>query len=317
MKIKLLTIFCLLLFSKSFAQTQFWSDTFEDTGAPSSSTRNASIEFGNGGPPFTRYFKRTDGTDISLSSSIPYSNVQGTKYWAGEDLDGNVTGQSALQTITWPNINISGKTGLSFSGLIAAWNGNPVSDSNSIWEGNGHPNGADFIEIEYSINSGPFTKLLGFYCHTTGNTSGILKLDTNGDLVGDGTTLTRTFQNFSANITGTGSTLTLRLNASNGSLVEEFAFDDFKLLETVLNNEDYSFNTQFSIYPNPSKSIFNINISDNATLEVLDILGKKIMQKTLLSGLNNLDVSLMEKGIYLAKITNTKGQIKTVRLIKE
>lgn len=317
MNIKLLLLFSIFIGNYSFGQTQFWSDTFEDTGAPTSSTRNASIEFGNGGPPFTRYFKRTDGTDISLNSSIPYSNIQGSKYWAGEDLDGNVTGQLALQTITWPNINITGKTGLSFSGLIAAWNGNPVSDSNSIWEGNGHPNGADYIEVEYSINSGPFTKILGFYCHTSGNTSGILKLDTNGDLIGDGTTLTRTFQNFSANIAGTGTTLTLRLNASNGSLVEEFAFDDFRLFETVLTNEDFSFNSQLSIYPNPTKSIFNIDINDNAIIEVFDVLGKKVMQKTILSGLNNLDVSPLEKGIYFARITNSISQTKTVRLIKE
>lgn len=228
----LLIIACSAAFSRSFAQTQFWSDTFEDIGAPSSGIRTASIEFGNGGPPFTRYFRRTDGSDISLNNSQPYTNVQGSKYWAGEDLDGNVGGQQPNQTITWTNINISGKSGLSFKGLIAAWNGNPVSNSNSIWEGTGHPSGADFIEVQYSIDGGPFTKIIGIYCHTTGNTSGILKLDTNGDLVGDGTTLDRLFQEFTANITGTGNILSLRLNASCGSLVEEFAFDNFRLFYT-------------------------------------------------------------------------------------
>jgi hypothetical protein len=233
----------LLISQNLFAQTQFWSDTFEDTGAPSAGTRTPSIEFGNsstGIAPWSRYFMRTNGSDISLNlrndfiTPYPYSNLQGSKYWAGEDLDGNIANQSPAQTITWSNINISGRTGLSFRGLIAAWNGDPTSNANSIWEGLGFSGagGADFIEVEYSIDGGNFTKLIGIYCHTTGNTSGILKLDTNGDLVGDGTTLDRNFQEFTANIAGTGSSLTLRFKASSGSLVEEFAIDNFRLFSS-------------------------------------------------------------------------------------
>ncbi|HEU4607873.1 MAG TPA: hypothetical protein VFS31_07170, partial [Chitinophagaceae bacterium] len=68
------------------AQTQFWSDNFEDSGAPSSGTRTPTNNGGNA----TSYFKRTDGTDITYffaGTLPPYSSWQGSKFWAGKDYD--------------------------------------------------------------------------------------------------------------------------------------------------------------------------------------------------------------------------------------
>ncbi|RXK61772.1 hypothetical protein ESA94_01810 [Lacibacter luteus] len=46
------------------AQTQFWSDDFEDSGSPSSGTRTPSTTVLCGGPPATAYFNRVVTSSI-------------------------------------------------------------------------------------------------------------------------------------------------------------------------------------------------------------------------------------------------------------
>jgi hypothetical protein len=231
-------IFTLLLFVFGIVsgktQTQFWSDTFEDAGSPSAGTRTPSIEYGSVSAPFAAYFKRTDGSDLSLMEA--YSNVQGSKFWAGENLDYNngvENNQSFIQTITWSNINISGKSGLSFRGLFAAFNSSPASVSSTNWEGRGtFPTNFDFLEVEYSIDGNPYTKIIGIYCNGVSN--GALMLDTNDDGYGDANLLTKAFQEFTASIPGTGTTLSIRFRASaNNAATEEFAIDNFRLFEVA------------------------------------------------------------------------------------
>lgn len=71
------------------------------------------------------------------------------------------------------------------------------------------------------------------------------------------------------------------------------------------------------IYPNPSNGIFNISISDNANLEVYDIVGKKIKNQKVNSGDSSLDLSNYNAGIYLLKVTNEQNQTKTMKLVKQ
>ncbi|AYN04966.1 T9SS type A sorting domain-containing protein [Flavobacterium sp. 140616W15] len=226
------TLLCLFS-TRGNAQTQFWSDTFEDTGAPSSGTRTPSVEFSCGGPPATSYFFRTTPAGIALNSvplpNTTYTGFQGSKIWAGEDLDRGSTCTnndiSPNQQVSWLNINITGKSGLSFKGLFAA------NDQNT-WQGSDSGIQQDYVIVEYKIDAGPWTKVLAFYA-SAADDSPSLKLDTNGDLIGDGAALSYAFSEFSANIPGTGTTLLIRLNAyANGSLTQEFAVDNFRLFET-------------------------------------------------------------------------------------
>ncbi len=213
----------------SNAQTQIWSDTFEDTGAPSTGSRTPSLNFSCGSPA-TSYFFRTDNSGITLGTGS-YTNFQGSKFWAGEDLDSGPTctnaSISANQFVTWSGINIAGKTALSFKGLFAA-NGSFGSN----WEGSSFGANQDYIVVEYRIDGGSWNKAVAFYAGTTGQTQ-TLKLETTGDLVGDGADLTYSFAEFSANLSGTGSLLDLRLNVfANGSATEEIAVDNFRLFGT-------------------------------------------------------------------------------------
>ncbi|MES2555472.1 MAG: T9SS type A sorting domain-containing protein [Bacteroidota bacterium] len=223
----LLSLIGLISFN-SYSQTQFWSDHFEDAGAPSSGARTPSVTFSCGGPS-TAYFFRTDLAGIALQSGS-YSSIQGTKFWAGEDIDNGVpcanSSISPTQTVDWSSINIAGKTGLSFRGLFAANN----TFANN-WEGSNAGVNQDVLMIEYRIDAGAWTKIIAFYASAAANST-TLKLETTGDLLGDGADLTTTFTEYTANIAGTGASLDLRVTfSSNNGATEELAVDNFRLFE--------------------------------------------------------------------------------------
>ncbi|MDY0906408.1 MBG domain-containing protein [Pedobacter sp. CFBP9032] len=223
----------------TMAQTQFWSDTFEDTGAPSSGTRAPSIDIGGPSVPYAYYFLRTNGTNLNLNApfapetNTSYQNIQGTKFWAGEDTDRARTGSNVttdkVQTITWSNINISGKTGLSFKGLFAAL-------QSQGWQNPDFGAAYDFLMVEYSIDGGAWTKAGGFYGDRSAINAGYLREDTDNDNFGDGALLSRTFTDFTWAITGTGSTMSLRFSASaDAGSTQEFAIDNFRLFDAPVS----------------------------------------------------------------------------------
>lgn len=218
----LLLVFCS---GTSLAQTQFWSDDFE-SAAPSAGTRTPSYSGGFGGPPNTRYFKQT--TAGGINTTFGYTGIQGTQFWAGEDIDAVPTGvaneQSAQQNVTWSAINISGKTDLSFRGLFA-------TGISTVWDHGTSTASADYMIVEARIDGGPWTTIINFRPNALNNTNGALAIDANNDGLGDGTALSNVFAEFSANITGTGTTLELRCAVNSNTLAEELAFDNFRLYE--------------------------------------------------------------------------------------
>jgi hypothetical protein len=75
----------------------------------------------------------------------------------------------------------------------------------------------------------------------------------------------------------------------------------------------------FSIYPNPSKSKLNINLSQNTSdskIEIYDILGKRIHTQMLTSTHTSINASKWGTGVYLVKISNNFG-MQTKRFVKE
>ena len=88
-------------------------------------------------------------------------------------------------------------------------------------------------------------------------------------------------------------------------------------LGTVLSSESFETTTKLTVYPNPSNSIFNIDIDANANIELFDITGKKLISQKIVFGTTELDLSNYNTGIYLLKVTNENNQSKTVKLIKQ
>ncbi len=234
----LLTALLFTIFTTLKSQTLFWTDDFEGT-SPSSGTRTPENNGGVGGPPFTSYFCRTPANG-TVSQAVPFTGFQGTNYWAGEDHDAAGTGFPSAgtssvvvreQDITWTGINISGKTGLSFTGLFAANSTNQPFDNRNAC-GGGATTNTDYVILQHKIDAGPWVDDLRFF--TNGPLTGkYLYQETTGDSCGDGTQLLNVFQNFSANITGTGTTLTLRLAVYSEGGNEEWGVDNFRLFATA------------------------------------------------------------------------------------
>jgi hypothetical protein len=72
----------------------------------------------------------------------------------------------------------------------------------------------------------------------------------------------------------------------------------------------------YKIFPNPTKDIINIIISDlekNFQLELMDVSGQVIMRE---SNKNELNLNHISNGVYLLKISLEDQVIATKRIIK-
>src|SRR5690606_10051570 len=172
-----------LTIQNNYSQTQFWSDDFEDTGSPSSGVRTPSNNIGLGDPS-TFYFKRTTNSQIDLAFGS-YTGQSGTTFWAGENHGGLFGAGNEEQNIVFSNINISGKTGLTFKGLFAANNQGAAFENMAL----GHSH-SDYMIVEYNIDGGVYQPLFSFFANNntaSGDNNKSLAEDTNGDGIGNGT----------------------------------------------------------------------------------------------------------------------------------
>jgi hypothetical protein len=158
-----------------------------------------------------------DGDPPPASGDVPpYTGFSGN-FLNVEDTNAQLKVQPLR--LDWSNLNISGRTGLQFSGLFAArgdFEAVPVND--------------DFIRVEYRIDSdsAAFTNLIWFSPEASPSEPDQLRVDDNFDGVGTGTALNVAAQSFSVSIVGTGSTLDLRILMDADGL-EELAFDSISV----------------------------------------------------------------------------------------
>jgi Zn-dependent M28 family amino/carboxypeptidase len=72
----------------------------------------------------------------------------------------------------------------------------------------------------------------------------------------------------------------------------------------VLNSESYSLDASINMYPNPVRQNLNLHLDlkdyEFANFKLIDILGKEVFQKTLKTPYSKIDISELNKGIYLA-----------------
>ena len=85
-----------------------------------------------------------------------------------------------------------------------------------------------------------------------------------------------------------------------------------------LSTTDFALGNEFAVAPNPTKDVWNIKAANNqevTSIEVYDILGKKVMSLTPNSNEVVLDGSGLNDGIYLAMMSTVNGS-KTIKLVK-
>lgn len=68
-----------------------------------------------------------------------------------------------------------------------------------------------------------------------------------------------------------------------------------------------------TIYPNPTSSILNIEVKEQTQITIVNVLGDVVLKQTI-AGLNKLDVSALNSGVYF--IQDSKSG-KAIKFIKE
>ncbi len=86
---------------------------------------------------------------------------------------------------------------------------------------------------------------------------------------------------------------------------------------STLGNENFNFNSKFTVYPNPFSDVFYINSDSRGSFVVHDLIGKIIKKETIDLGITKLDLSNYPTGVYLMKVINENNETKTVKLVKQ
>lgn len=163
-------------------------------------------------------------------------------------------------------------------------------------------------------------------------------------ICGDGTNINATFDDSGATLTcgsspaingtvtpsnplsifnGTNSTGTWTLTVKDNESGDGGALNSWSLniceIQLALSNPDFEF-ANIKVYPNPNKGNFNIELnsdsSENITINVFDIRGREILNKTFkANGTFNENINLQDakSGVYLVSISD--GIKKTVKRI--
>jgi type IX secretion system substrate protein len=69
------------------------------------------------------------------------------------------------------------------------------------------------------------------------------------------------------------------------------------------------------VYPNPASSNINFNIhfknenNNSGTIEIIDLMGKNIIEETFHTGVNSIDISSLAKGMYIYKVSNSNSSV--------
>lgn len=184
----------------------------------------------------------------------------------------------------------------------------------------------DLIYVEYTTDFGQTWNVLGemganwYNSDRTPQTSGN---DCNNCVgaqwTGTNTTLTDYFYSLSS--LGSETNVIFRIVFHSDEAVNQLGanVDDF-LISGVLSKENFQLNN-ISVYPNPSKGIFNISLGDisPSLLEVYDLTGKIILSQKhiIISNYETMiDISNVSQGIYFVKIT-ADNQSTVKRIIKQ
>jgi len=104
----------------------------------------------------------------------------------------------------------------------------------------------------------------------------------------------------------------LRMNdmADENVLYKE-EFTDVELNKKTIVETKPS-NSNFTIYPNPNKGKFIIELTNKtteSTIEIYDLMGKKVWSKVSSENKLEIDISNQPKGIYLVKVVSENNVI--------
>lgn len=143
--------------------------------------------------------------------------------------------------------------------------------------------------------------------------SGTFNLKVNGGVVGtiayDATQQTITVPNI--NISGS---VSIVIDGNSGAS-NRVKFDDLSwTCYDTLGSENFELD-EIKIIPNPAKqNVVRVTTKSNLNVEFYDVLGKKVLFKTITPTNNTIDVTNFNKGVYLVRLSNELNSV-TKKLI--
>ena len=85
----------------------------------------------------------------------------------------------------------------------------------------------------------------------------------------------------------------------------------FEIIETVDELEVSS----ILVYPNPTAGYFQIELTENTEVEIIDTKGNTIKRSHFETGISEIDIHEQADGLYFIRLLNKSG-IHTIKLIK-
>ncbi len=79
--------------------------------------------------------------------------------------------------------------------------------------------------------------------------------------------------------------------------------------------ETYSEDLSIILYPNPNNGVFTIAASESSTFHIYSTTGAMILKGNLNIGINGIDLSEFNKGVYFIHITHSEGKVICKKII--
>ncbi|MCQ2322456.1 MAG: T9SS type A sorting domain-containing protein, partial [Bacteroidales bacterium] len=68
---------------------------------------------------------------------------------------------------------------------------------------------------------------------------------------------------------------------------------------------------------NPATDALHLNIDENATLSITDIQGRRLLEKNVSKGDNEIDISELSSGMYIYQVSGDNSENKIGKFIKK
>lgn len=105
------------------------------------------------------------------------------------------------------------------------------------------------------------------------------------------------------------------LFSTDGEFIGRFDQDATFKTNGQLGNESFE-TSSLAVYPNPSNGVFNFNTEETINVTVVDLTGKTVHTAKNIENGGSIDLSGLQKGMYIAKINGASGQRNEKLIIK-
>lgn len=252
---------------------------FETAGSYTTSITESIDESGD-------YFGRIEN---GVSTPSPtYTNFQGNFYFGAQDIDGIDSSPSLPVTLTISNIDISNFENLQLRVYLAEED----DGSNEDWDP------GSLVHFSTDLGGG-YTDILNIESTNSSGLNSAPAIDTNFDGTGNGTEITDTFSQFTASISGTGSTMDIQIEFDLDQGDIDIAIDNIEIIGTpvaattvtwVGNTSDWSTNLNWDTNIPPSSGD-NVVIPDTSNAPVISLATNVEVNDLTINELDGITIS--------------------------